>query len=263
MTSWKYSKYCTVTLFSHSTCRSRSTAVQGELQSGGQSWCLSRRIWWGESNKSRFSLACHHFHVFQSSRLPFPQLHPDVSWWTLGALFLPAYVHWAACRADDYHCTNVAHAQNTMSRVPLNGLWQAWVWLVFLNTESAWMTDEFLHLHWIVFIVVVAISGIQLSPWEPVYLYSTVSDHCKIPDFLQFALWCLSSGFMSHTTSVPCWCGMDMQDKQLYSRQQRETNNSSPLEYSCIMLFRILISEVKRVFTYCILRAFPHEQIEK
>lgn len=83
----------------------------------------------------------------------------------------------------DYHCTNVAHAQNTMSRVPLNGLWQAWVWLFFSNTESAWMTYEFLHLRWIVFIVVVAISGIQLSPWEPVYLYSTVSDHCKISVF--------------------------------------------------------------------------------
>lgn len=90
----------------------------------------------------------------------------------------------------DYHCTNVPHAQNTMSRVPLNGLWQAWVWLSFSNTESAWMTYEFLHLRLIVFIVAVAISGIQLSPWEPVYLYSTVSDHCKISDFLQFALWC-------------------------------------------------------------------------
>lgn len=39
-----------------------------------------------------------------------------------------------------YHCGNAPQAQNTMSRVPLNSLWRAWLWVFFLNTESAGMS---------------------------------------------------------------------------------------------------------------------------
>lgn len=142
MTSWKYSKYCTVTLFSCDTCRSRSTAVQGELQPGGQSWWLSRRIWWGESTESRFSLAvitsmCSSHQGFPSHRCT-QTSHDELSLHSfflltfteqLAGLWLPLY----ECSA----CTK--HHVSGATKWPLAGLSLTILFKHWISLNDLWV----------------------------------------------------------------------------------------------------------------------------